>query len=114
MIPAFFFAIYIRMCTKITQPPERLIFLYAIIAFVMSILWISFTCDIVVDLLSVLGLMLGLPKTLLGLTLLAWGNCLGDMNANVAMTKKGFGEMAITGCMAGPVFNVLGTWSLNY
>ena len=107
MIPAFFFAIYIRMCTKITQPPERLIFLYAIIAFVMSILWISFTCDIVVDLLSVLGLMLGLPKTLLGLTLLAWGNCLGDMNANVAMTKKGFGEMAITGCMAGPVFNVL-------
>ena len=95
------------MCTKITQPPERLIFLYAIIAFVMSILWISFTCDIVVDLLGVLGIMLGLPKTLLGLTLLAWGNCLGDMNANVAMTKKGFGEMAITGCMAGPVFNVL-------
>jgi solute carrier family 24 (sodium/potassium/calcium exchanger), member 6 len=73
----------------------------------MSIQWISFTCSIVVDLLSVLGIMLGLPKTLLGLTLLAWGNCLGDMNANVAMTKKGFGEMAITGCMAGPVFNIL-------
>ena len=102
-----FAALYIRMCTKITSPPEKLIFLYAVIAFVMSILWISFTCDIVVDLLSVLGVMLGLPKTLLGLTLLAWGNCLGDMNANVAMTKKGFGEMAITGCMAGPVFNVL-------
>ena len=31
---------------------------------------------------------------------------MGDMNANVAMTKKGFGEMALTGCMAGPVFNV--------
>jgi sodium/potassium/calcium exchanger 6 len=61
----------------------------------------------VVDLLSILGVMLNIPKTLLGLTLLAWGNCLGDMNANVAMTKKGFGEMAITGCMAGPVFNVL-------
>ena len=29
------------------------------------------------------------------------------MAANVAMTKKGFGEMAITGCLAGPVFNVL-------
>merc|ERR1711967_19527 len=23
------------------------------------------------------------------------------------MTKKGFGEMAVTGCMAGPVFNIL-------
>jgi sodium/potassium/calcium exchanger 6 len=107
MIPAFFAAIYIRMCTKITQPPERLIFLYSLIGFVMSISWIGFTCSIVVDLLDILGLQLGLPKTLLGLTLLAWGNCLGDMNANVAMTKKGFGEMAITGCMAGPVFNVL-------
>lgn len=28
------------------------------------------------------------------------------MAADVAMTKKGFGEMAITGTMAGPVFNV--------
>ena len=53
-----------------------------------------------------LGLMLYLPKSLLGLTLLSWGNCMGDMNANVAMTKKGFGEMALTGCMAGPIFNV--------
>ena len=107
MVPMLFFVVYIRMCTKISQPPDRLLFIYAILGFVMSINWISFTCNIVVDLLSVLGVMLSLPKTLLGLTLLAWGNCLGDMNANVAMTKKGFGEMAVTGCMAGPVFNVL-------
>ena len=73
----------------------------------MSIMWISFTSDIVVDLLQLFGFILGLPKPLLGLTLLAWGNCLGDMNANVAMTKRGFGEMAITGCMAGPIFNIL-------
>lgn len=29
------------------------------------------------------------------------------MSADVAMTKKGFGEMAITGTMAGPIFNIL-------
>lgn len=73
----------------------------------MAISWISFTSDIVVDLLSILGTILNVPTQMLGLTLLAWGNCLGDMNADVAMTKKGFGEMAITGCMAGPVFNIL-------
>lgn len=50
---------------------------------------------------------MSIPKSLLGLTLLAVGNCLGDMNANVAMTKKGFGEMAVTASLAGPVFNVL-------
>jgi Ca2+/Na+ antiporter len=29
------------------------------------------------------------------------------MSADVAMTIKGYGEMAITGTMAGPIFNIL-------
>jgi len=29
------------------------------------------------------------------------------MTADVAMTVRGFGEMAITGCVAGPIFNIL-------
>ena len=28
------------------------------------------------------------------------------MSADVAMTRRGYGEMAITGCIAGPIFNV--------
>lgn len=106
MIPATVCSVYIGFCTKRTKAPENILFLFAIVAFVMSIQWVSFLSNFVVDLLALLGLMLSLPKPLLGLTLLAWGNCLGDLNANVAMTKKGFGEMALTGCMAGPVFNV--------
>lgn len=106
MIPAAVCSIYIGFCTKRTKVPERILFVFALVAFVMSISWVSFLSNFVVDLLAMLGLMLSLPKPLLGLTLLAWGNCMGDMNANVAMTKKGFGEMALTGCMAGPVFNV--------
>ena len=54
-----------------------------------------------------LGFITQLPKALFGLTVLAWGNCLGDMTADVAMTKKGFGEMAMTGTVAGPIFNIL-------
>jgi Ca2+/Na+ antiporter len=29
------------------------------------------------------------------------------MSADVAMTKKGFGEMAVTATIAGPIFNIL-------
>lgn len=29
------------------------------------------------------------------------------MSADVAMTKRGFGEMAITATLAGPIFNIL-------
>jgi sodium/potassium/calcium exchanger 6 len=52
-------------------------------------------------------LITGIPLSLFALTIIAWGNCLGDMSADVAMTKKGFGEMAIAGTMAGPIFNIL-------
>lgn len=47
----------------------------------------------------------GLPSPLLGVTLLAWGNCTGDFIANVSIARKGFGEMALTGCFAGPIFD---------
>lgn len=107
MAPGLVLSVYICFFTKKTVPPPTIMFIFAIMGFAMSIVWISFTSDFVIDLLSVIGLILGLPKSLLGLTLLAVGNCLGDMNANVAMAKKGFGEMAVTGCLAGPVFNIL-------
>lgn len=81
-------------------------FIYALLAFVMSICWIGFASDVCIDLLEIMGLVLKVPPAALGLSILAWGNCLGDLNANTAMTRKGFGEMAITGCMAGPIFNL--------
>jgi Ca2+/Na+ antiporter len=105
--PGLICSIYLCFCTKKTVAPPNIMFFMAVLGFVMSISWISFTSNFVIDLLWIIGLILNIPKSLLGLTLLAVGNCLGDMNANVAMTKKGFGEMAVTASLAGPVFNVL-------
>ena len=39
--------------------------------------------------------------------MLAWGNSMGDMSANMTMARKGLANMAITACFAGPVFNIL-------
>ena len=107
MIPGLILGTAIRLRTKKTQAPEFLMTLFACICFVMSILWIKFSTDCIMDLLKLFGFVTKLPTSLFGLTILAWGNDLGDMSADVAMTKKGFGEMAITGTMAGPIFNVL-------
>lgn len=106
LIPGVMFAIYIQCRTTKTRPPKLLMFIYAMCAFVMSICWISFTSDVIIDLLAILSMVLQIPPAALGLSILAWGVCLGDLQVNTAMTKKGFGEMAITGCLAGPIFNL--------
>ena len=51
--------------------------------------------------LNLIALLSGLREDFLGLTLLAWGNSLGDFFANSALAKKGYGVLAITGCFAG-------------
>mmetsp|Transcript_50394 Transcript_50394/g.56229 ORF Transcript_50394/g.56229 Transcript_50394/m.56229 type:complete len:123 (+) Transcript_50394:1940-2308(+) len=43
----------------------------------------------------------------MGLTILAWGNSVGDLSANITMARKGLANMAMTACFAGPVFNIL-------
>ena len=63
--------------------------------------------NIIVDVLLVFELISGISSALLGLTVLSWGNSVGDAFASIAISKKGFGEMAFTGCIAGPVFNLL-------
>lgn len=63
--------------------------------------------NIIVDVLVMYECISGISAALLGLTLLSWGNSVGDLFASVAISRKGFGEMALTGCIAGPVFNLL-------
>ena len=69
--------------------------------------WVYTLCEIIVDLLEVLGIITGLPPSFLGLTVLSWGNSLGDFMASISLSKRGLGEMAMTGCIAGPVFNLM-------
>ena len=73
----------------------------------MSILWIWFTANLLIDILNLFGVMSGINSSILGLTVLAWGNSTGDLMANLSIARKGFAEMAMTGCYAGPLFNLL-------
>ncbi|KAJ8529477.1 hypothetical protein K7X08_036312 [Anisodus acutangulus] len=78
-----------------------------VIAFVMSVFWISTVAGELLNCLAVLGELLKLPAAFLGLTVLAWGNSVGDLVADVAVARAGQPAMAMAGCFAGPMFNML-------
>ena len=73
----------------------------------MAMVWLYFLANVIVDLLVLFVLITGVSATLLGLTVLSWGNSIGDAIASRSISKSGLGEMVITGCVAGPVFNLL-------
>mmetsp|Transcript_13617 Transcript_13617/g.19844 ORF Transcript_13617/g.19844 Transcript_13617/m.19844 type:complete len:791 (+) Transcript_13617:139-2511(+) len=79
----------------------------ALFGFIIAATWIDTIADVLVNLLSFLGIICHIPSSIMGLTVLAWGNSMGDMAANMTMARKGLANMAITACFAGPVFNML-------
>ena len=79
----------------------------ALYGFIIAAFWIDWLADKLVTALEFLGVLLRIPNSILGLTILAWGNSTADLSANLTMARKGLANMAITACFAGPVFNIL-------
>uniref|UniRef100_A0A3B4GMW9 Solute carrier family 8 member B1 n=1 Tax=Pundamilia nyererei TaxID=303518 RepID=A0A3B4GMW9_9CICH len=83
------------------------LFFFALLGFVVSAVLISAAASEVVSLLHMLGVVLRLSNTVLGLTLLAWGNSIGDCFSDITMARQGYPRMAISACFGGIIFNML-------
>lgn len=79
----------------------------AICGFLVAAMWVDVLATELVGVLACLGALLRIDHTVLGLTVLAWGNSMGDLSSNMAMARRGLSNMAITACFAGPLLNVL-------
>ncbi|OLL24709.1 putative cation exchanger [Neolecta irregularis DAH-3] len=81
--------------------------LLSYVGFFVGTLWISSIANEVVGVLQALGIILNISDAILGLTVFAMGNSLGDLIANVTVAKMGFPMMAMSACFGGPMLNIL-------
>ncbi|KAK2638341.1 hypothetical protein Ddye_026136 [Dipteronia dyeriana] len=106
------FGVLAYATTEDSSPPKGkgCILIWLVGGFTMSVIWTYIAAQELVALLVSLGYIFGISPSILGLTVLAWGNSLGDLITNLTMALNGGAEgaqVAITGCYAGPIFNIL-------
>ncbi|CAG7931007.1 unnamed protein product [Penicillium olsonii] len=87
-------------------PPQWRPFL-SLLGFLVAISWIATIATEVVSLLKTLGVILNISDSLLGLTVFAVGNSLGDLVADITVARLGFPVMALSACFGGPMLNIL-------
>jgi Ca2+/Na+ antiporter len=49
------------------------------------------------------GKILGISNAIMGLTVIAWGNSVGDAVSNIIVSRKGHPQMAVSACIAAPL-----------
>lgn len=95
--------------THHSYPPKSKFFgtAWVLFAFAMCVSWVYLLAGELVACLSAVGAIFKIPPIYLGLTVLAWGNSIGDFFSNLSIARRGLGEMAVAGCYGGPIFNIL-------
>ncbi|KAL2843685.1 Sodium/calcium exchanger protein-domain-containing protein [Aspergillus pseudoustus] len=92
---------------SLRQPPNSWRPVLAFLGFIVAIFWIATIATEVVNLLKTLGVILNISDSLLGLTVFAVGNSLGDLVANITVARLGYPVMALSACFGGPMLNIL-------
>ncbi|CAK7228865.1 hypothetical protein SBRCBS47491_007054 [Sporothrix bragantina] len=77
------------------------------LGFVISVAWISTVAGEVVGVLKAFGVIVGISEAILGLTIFAVGNSLGDLVADITVARLGYPVMALAACFGGPMLNIL-------
>ncbi|KAL9542047.1 hypothetical protein MBANPS3_008804 [Mucor bainieri] len=99
-------ATYVKKTTTSHEPPPWF-WTLSFVGFFVALNWIFLLANEVVGLLQAIGQIFSISDAIMGLTVFALGNSIGDFVANTAIAKMGFPTMAISACYAGPLLNMV-------
>jgi sodium/potassium/calcium exchanger 6 len=92
------------LTTRNDQPP-RWYGALAFVGFTAGIVWIYMIANLLVGLLQTLGIIFGVSEALMGLTIFAWGNSMGDLMTDVSLARMGYAELAMGACYGSPMLS---------
>merc|ERR1719326_710900 len=81
--------------------------LLLLVALVSTIGWFNLLANECVAVLETFGIKLGISSSVLGITVLAWGNSVGDLVADTALVRQGKSRMAVAGVFGSPLLSDL-------
>lgn len=97
-------AVIVMLTSQFRRPPFYHC-LFAYLGFVVSVCWTYTFASEVVSLLKAIGIVLDVSDAILGLTVLALGNSLGDFVSNLSMARQGFPRIGVSACFGGPLMS---------
>lgn len=86
------------------RPPDTLIMGCGVL---LAMFWVVFIAGELVGILQLLGIILQVSDAVMGITIFAVGDSLGDFISNLATLHVGLPMMALGACFGGPLFTVL-------
>ncbi|XP_034140909.1 sodium/potassium/calcium exchanger 4-like [Drosophila guanche] len=87
----------------ITTPSVRSVFFLTML---VAVLWISGISYLVAWFLSVVGYNIGIPDSIMGLTILAVGTSVPEVVSSYIVTRKGYGSMAMCNAIGSNTFDI--------
>eukprot|EP00118_Oscarella_pearsei_P009034 m.49534 g.49534 ORF g.49534 m.49534 type:complete len:570 (+) comp34008_c0_seq1:16-1725(+) len=105
----FSYCIALRNTSQTLMPNAPVQFLFGFLAFITSIAWMNILANEVVAVLQSFGILFNISLAVLGVTVLAIGNSIGDWVADTAVARAGTPAMGVSSCFGSPLLNdVLG------
>ena len=78
-----------------------------LVSFFMSLVWIAIYAYVMVWWITIIGAVLNIDSTIMGLTLIAAGTSIPDALSSIAVAKEGYGDMAVSSSIGSNVFDIL-------